>query len=68
MNRTAPSLLPLNNVARRLRVPVRWLQAEAEAGRVPCLSAGKVFLCDPVAVETVLLERARQPAREVAAQ
>ena len=61
MNGTAPSLLPLNVVARRLRVPVRWLRAEAEAGRVPCLSAGKAFLCDPQVVEAVLLERARQP-------
>jgi len=54
-------LLPLNIVARRLRVPVRWLKAEAEAGRVPSLPAGNVFLCDPAAVEAALLERARQP-------
>jgi len=61
MDRTPPSLLPLNVVARRLRVPVRWLLAEAEAGRVPCLRAGAAVLCDPDAVEQVLLARARQP-------
>jgi hypothetical protein len=54
-------LLPLNVVARRLRVPVRWLRAEAEAGRVPALPAGNQFLCDPQAVEAALLERARYP-------
>ena len=62
MNTSAPNLLPLNIVARRLRVPVRWLRAEAEAGRVPSLRAENVFLCDPTAVEFALLERARQPA------
>ena len=61
MNKTTPSLVPLNIVARRLRVPVRWLLNEAEAGRVPCLRANRAFLCDPDAVESVLIERARQP-------
>jgi hypothetical protein len=60
---TTTRLLPLNVVARRLRVPVRWLRAEAEAGRIPSLRADTQFLCDPTAVETALLERARQPAR-----
>ena len=62
MNQSPPSLLPLNIVARRLRVPVGWLRAEAEAGRVPCLKADRAILCDPEAVEAALLERARQPA------
>jgi hypothetical protein len=55
---TPPRLLPLNVVARRLRVPVRWLRAEAEAGRIPCLRADTAILCDMVAVEAVLLKRA----------
>lgn len=46
-------------MARRLRVPVRWLRSEAEAGRVPCLRAERAILFDPEAVERVLLERAR---------
>lgn len=57
-------LLPINLVARKLRVPVGWLQSEADSGRVPCLQAGNRTLADPVAVETALLERARRPAAE----
>jgi hypothetical protein len=40
-------------------VPYRWLRAEAEAGRVPCLMAGGRILCDHAAVEAALLERAK---------
>ena len=56
---TQSKLLPVGPTARRFRVPVGWLRDEAEAGRVPHLKAGKVFLFDPEAVEQVLLERAR---------
>jgi hypothetical protein len=52
-------LVPLNVVARRLHLPVRWLRAEAEAGRIPALRAEKQFLCDQEAVEESLLKRAR---------
>jgi hypothetical protein len=45
-------------MARQLRVPVRWLKAEAEAGRIPHVQAERVFLFDPVAVEAVLVDRA----------
>jgi hypothetical protein len=65
MTQIAAKLQPLNIVARRLRVPVRWLLEEAEAGRVPCLQAGKVFICDPEVVESALLERARLPVVNV---
>jgi hypothetical protein len=57
-------LLPVGPMARRLRVPVKWLRAEAEAGRVPHLKADKAILFDPDAVESVLLERARQNGKE----
>jgi hypothetical protein len=63
----ATRLLPLNVAARRLRVPLRWLQAEAEAGRVPALRADNRFLCDLEAVEAALLERARQGCAQGAA-
>jgi hypothetical protein len=56
-------LLPLNRMARRLRVTISWLRAEADAGRVPCLRAGDRYLFCAEAVERVLAERA---AREVA--
>jgi hypothetical protein len=60
MDTSTHRLLPLNVVARRLRVPFRWLRGEAEAGRVPALCAGNRFFCDEAAVEAALLERARQ--------
>jgi hypothetical protein len=60
-----PKLLPTGPTARRLRVPVKWLRDEAEAGRVPALKAGKVFLFDAEAVETVLRERARRGGKAV---
>ena len=53
-------LLPLGPMARRLRVTSAWLRAEADAGRVPCLRAGKRFLFAPEAVEHVLAARAAQ--------
>jgi hypothetical protein len=57
---TPPQLLTLSHMARRLRVPARWLRAEAEAGNLPHVKAENVLLFDPVTVEAVLLERARQ--------
>ena len=47
-------------MARHVRVPVRWLRAEAEANRIPHLRAGTQLLFDPETVERVLLERAKQ--------
>ena len=57
---TNHALLPMAKMARRLRVTVAWLRAEAEAGRVPCLKAGKRYLFAPVAVEEILADRAAQ--------
>jgi hypothetical protein len=57
----APALLPLSQTARLLHVPSDWLRAEAEAGRVPHLKAGKALLFDVDTVERILIERARQP-------
>ena len=45
-------------MARWLRVPVKWLREEAEAGRIPHVKAGRVLLFNPDAVESVLAERA----------
>ncbi|MFH1268867.1 MAG: DNA-binding protein [Planctomycetota bacterium] len=56
---TQSRLLPVGPMARLLRVPVKWLRQEAEAGRVPCLKADKALLFDPDTVERVLLERAK---------
>lgn len=55
-------LLPSFVMARRLHVPNKWLRAEAEAGRLPCLIAGKQILFNPAIVEPLIIERA---SREV---
>jgi hypothetical protein len=46
-------------------VPVRWLKAEAEAGKIPHVKADTVLLFDPNAVERVLLERAAGKSQAV---
>lgn len=58
METTHAPLLPLNRMARRLRVTIGWLRDEADAGRVPCLRAGKRYLFSPEAVERELAARA----------
>ncbi len=63
---TDTRLTPLSQLARRLRVPVRWLRAEAEAGRLPAVRAEKQFLFDAETVERLLLERATGDGRAVA--
>lgn len=60
MEISKPKLLLVGPMARRLRVTVKWLRDEAEAGRIPHLKAGQRLLFDPETVERVLLERARQ--------
>lgn len=65
---TDAKLLPVGPMARLLRVPVRWLKAEAEAGRIPHVQAERVLLFDPETVERVLLERARRTSESEVAQ
>ncbi len=62
---TQSPLLQAGPMARRLRVPVRWLRNEAEAGRIPHVQAERVLLFDPATVEQVLLDRARRLAERV---
>lgn len=52
--------LYLGAMARRLRIPAKWLRSEAEAGRIPHLRAGSTFLFDPEAVENIVLHRLRE--------
>ncbi len=54
------SFLPLKQTASQLGVPAKWLKAEADAGRVPCLQAGRRILFNLQAVAQALFERARQ--------
>ena len=49
---------PIRAVAARIGVPAAWLRAEAEAGRVPHIRAGRQILISPQQAELVLLRRA----------
>ena len=51
--------LPLSVAARALRVPVRWLRDEVEAGRLPGLRAGRAILIHLPTVTERLAERAK---------
>ena len=51
-------VLTLHRLAMRLRLPARWLDAEANAGRIPCLRVGKRKLFNLAAVELALSEMA----------
>jgi hypothetical protein len=62
-----PKLLQTSAAARVLRVPAKWLRAEAEAGRIPHLRAGSVLLFDIATVERILVERAAQNESQEAA-
>ena len=52
-------ILNLARMARRVGVTARWLRAEADAGRIPCLRADHRFLFSPEAVERELALRAQ---------
>lgn len=55
---TTTKLLTLPRAARRFGLTTAWLRAEAEAGRLPCLRAGRRQLFDADALERTLLARA----------
>lgn len=54
-----PPLIPLAAMARRLNVTQKWLRAEGEAGRIPCLNAGGRLLFNPETVVRLLVARAK---------
>lgn len=61
MNETEEKLVNARGLVRQLArfgVTVSWLQAEADAGRLPCLRVGKRLLFNVSAVEETLLRRA----------
>lgn len=51
----------LDEIARTLNLPAQWLKAEADAGRIPCLRAGRRRLFNLEAVERSLANRAAAP-------
>ena len=51
-------LVPLDELARQLRLSRRWLRAEAAANRIPSLKAGQRRLFNVDAVRACLADRA----------
>ena len=65
----AELLLTLPLMARRLRVPRRWLKEQAQSGSVPSLAAGNNrFLFSPEAVEASLAKLAAAQSVETASE
>ena len=54
------TFITLHVLARRLGLPAAWLKAEALAGRIPSLKAGRRMMFEPDAVERALRQRAVQ--------
>ena len=52
--------IPVHALARRLGLPAAWLRAEADAGSIPSLRAGRRLMFNPEDVERVLSKRAWQ--------
>ena len=58
-------LLSLHRAARRIGVSSRWLRAEADADRVPCLRADNRYLFNLEAVARALSRRAAIGERDL---
>lgn len=65
METRLPQLHRLKNAARLLRVPPRWLESQAEAGRLPSLEVDGHRLFHVPAVERAMVDLAsRLPDRD----
>ncbi len=53
----ATKLLTLNELAEHTGLPAAWLKREADAGRLPCIRAGRRRMFDLVAVMSALTAR-----------
>jgi excisionase family DNA binding protein len=60
---TDKKILKLGHVARMFGVPVGWLKEQVEAGKIPAVKAGTVYLVKPKKVEKFLLEQAEGGAQ-----
>lgn len=47
----------MNKLAERTGLPAAWLKREADAGRLPCIRAGRQRMFDLAAVLKALAER-----------
>jgi hypothetical protein len=61
---TVRPLVTLQDMARQLGVPVRWLRDQAAAGNVPGLQAGNRWLFCPEVAKAAVLEMASKSIKE----
>jgi len=54
-------LLTLNQLSERTGLPVAWVKREADAGRLPCIHAGRRRMFDLAAVLKALADRGGVP-------
>jgi hypothetical protein len=59
MENERKKLVKAGVMARRIGVTVRWLKAEADTGRLPCVKAENRYLFNPEAVINILTKRAK---------
>lgn len=57
-------VLILGRMARRLGVTQQWLRAQADAGKVPYLRAGKRYLFNAEAVQEAIAQQAARERQE----
>lgn len=65
MQNDNPQLVSLPALAEALKLPERWIKAEADAGRIPHLRIGKRYRFNRKAVEAALAQRAGQSGEGV---
>jgi len=53
-------LLTVHELAERTGIPAAWLRREADAGRLPCIRAGRLRVFDLEAVLKALAERQKR--------
>ena len=59
-----PIFITLHALSRRLGLPAAWIKAEADAGRIPSLRAGRRLMFNPDAVNSTLNDRAQARSAE----
>lgn len=60
----ATKLLTLNALSERTGLPAAWLKREADAGRLPCIRAGRRRMFDLAAVMKTMADRQESGVRD----
>lgn len=58
-----PKFVSVNVAAQQLGLPTAWLRAQAKAGRIPCVRAGRRILINLESVEKALLAKTNRQGK-----